>query len=65
MAVTLGPPPPGPLTCFACLTNTCPHSPATRASSVHGGGYVPAVTTFEGTALCQDCAMQTAQTLTS
>lgn len=41
-------PPAGPLVCFACVTATCRHQRCV--------GMIPAVTTFEGTALCFDCA---------
>ena len=34
--------------CFACLTLTCRHQSC--------AGTVPAITSFEGTALCRDCA---------
>lgn len=54
---TIGPPPPGPLVCFPCLTNTCDHAPEVKLSSVHVGGYVPAVTALRGTLVCRDCAM--------
>jgi hypothetical protein len=50
-----GPPPAGPLMCFMCLTGACNHED--HLSPAHGGGLVPAITTFSGTALCLDCAM--------
>lgn len=37
--------------CFACMTATCRHK--------HCGGMVPAITYYEGTALCLDCASAT------
>lgn len=55
------PAPAGPLMCFPCVTGTCGHSPGVFRSEVHGGGFVPAVTTKDGTALCLDCAMSEAR----
>jgi hypothetical protein len=52
----IGPAPAGPLMCFHCATNTCSHSRNVKQSSVHGGGLVPAMTAYNGTALCLDCA---------
>jgi hypothetical protein len=52
----IGPPPAGPLMCLQCLTGTCKHDNATRASSAHGGGLVPAITMKDGASLCLDCA---------
>jgi energy-converting hydrogenase Eha subunit B len=54
---SIGPPPAGPLVCFPCACGQCLHSADTRRSSAHGGGLVPAITTWLGTALCLDCAM--------
>lgn len=59
----IGPPPAGPIVCFPCLTGRCGHSQDVIASSVHGGGYIPAVTYSGGSALCQDCAMLEAEHL--
>lgn len=50
-------PPPGPLMCFACVTATCQHRRC--------DGMIPAVTSFEGTALCLDCASATVDGLRS
>ena len=58
--LSIGPPPAGPPVCFPCVTGRCGHSPAVLASSVHGGGLVPALTCFQGTALCLDCATREA-----
>jgi ATP-dependent Clp protease ATP-binding subunit ClpC len=54
--VRIGPPLPGPLMCFRCVTGTCGCGDETVRSSVHGGGMVPAITMLSGTLLCQDCA---------
>lgn len=40
-----------PILCFACVTATCRHR--------HCDGIIAALTYFEGTALCQDCASAT------
>ena len=58
---SVGPPPPGPLVCFHCVTNTCGHSAAVKQSDVHGGGMMPAVTAYQGTLLCMDCAIRAAR----
>jgi hypothetical protein len=59
----IGPSPAGSIACFPCLAGRCGHSPAILVSSVHGGGYIPAVTYCGGSALCQDCAMREAEYL--
>lgn len=57
----IGPASPGPLMCFPCLTNTCDHSSKVKASSVHGGGMIPAITALRGTLVCMDCAIMGAR----
>jgi ATP-dependent Clp protease ATP-binding subunit ClpC len=54
--VRIGPPLPGPLVCFGCLTGTCGCGDEVVRSDAHGGGMVPAITVLGGTALCLDCA---------
>lgn len=55
-SIRIGPPLPGPLMCFRCVTGTCGCREETVRGSAHGGGMVPAVTMLSGTLLCHDCA---------
>lgn len=48
-------PPVAPIMCFPCLTASCKH----RDRS-HGGDLIPALTYFQGTTLCLDCAIRAA-----